>query len=71
MADPLKRKALTSGLGTPTALQQGYAIGAEPTRPLRNIGGLGLATGVLSDEEKERRRREKAASGRVITQEDL
>ena len=66
-----------------SALRQGYSRGTEPMAPTRQVGPAptplapartpagGLATGVISSAEQERRRRAKAAAGVPLTQEDL
>lgn len=64
------------------SLRQGYRRGTEPAPPVRQIGpaptplrpdpgAAGLSRGVISSEEKERRRREKMQRGEPLTQEDL
>lgn len=65
------------------ALRQGFRRGIEPAPPVRQIGPrpeapaaaplapAGLSKGVISSEEKERRRREKIARGERLEQEDL
>lgn len=65
VADAARLRGMDPGAALDAeARRQGYTRGTEPAPPTRVYGEVG-------DEELERRRRMKAQTGRVLTQEDL